>query len=187
MKLPTPPTQAPRRGLPCTSGSFAIGVLRTARPLGDSALPRCRAPPRRDRGSPLGVDNSGFSRPRGSGRTSFMEHSSGSSEEQMSQGSDHASAPGGGQASRRMRAPCPISIIPKCVVPTVRPIRDCCLLATRPQDCSKSARLCDFYVCNPTLLRTGLPHAPDSRAKLQATRVQGATQRRASLPRGLPG
>src|SRR5262245_18808761 len=81
--------------------------------------------------------------------------------------------------------PRPDEHIPRCVLPATRPIGDCCPLATRVGDCSKSGRLYDRYVCNPTLLRTGLPHAPDSRAKLQATRVWGATRRRASLPRGL--
>src|SRR5262245_27269300 len=137
---------------------------------------------------PLGIDNSGLlaaARAEANqlhGALSFLVELS----SRWRRGADHASAPGDEQASRRERpAPPPMSIIPRCVLPVVRPVRDCCLLATRPPDCSKSGRLYDLYVCNRTLLRTGLPHAPDSRAKLQATRARGATRRRASLPRGL--
>src|ERR671938_508904 len=36
----------------------------------------------------------------------------------------------------------------------------------------KLAALCAVFCCNRTLSRTGLPHAPGPRAKLQATRVR---------------
>ena len=77
MKLPTPATQAPSRGLPLTSGSLSIGALRIlASPLGESASPAMSGTTfERSRMRPLVSTMPGFSRPRGPKRTSFMEHS----------------------------------------------------------------------------------------------------------------
>src|SRR5262245_10628784 len=77
MKLPTPATQAPRRGLPLTSGSLSIGALRIlARLLGDSPSPaRSGTTLERSRMRPLASMIPGFSRPFGPKRTSFMGRS----------------------------------------------------------------------------------------------------------------
>ena len=60
------PTQAPRRGLPRTSGSLSIGALRIlASPLGDSASPAMSGTTcERSRIAPLASMIPGFSRPR---------------------------------------------------------------------------------------------------------------------------
>src|SRR5262249_15620807 len=75
MKLPMPPTQAPRRGLPRTSGSLSTAALRIlARPLGDSASAAISGTTfERSRMPPLESMIPGFSRPRGPKRTSFMD------------------------------------------------------------------------------------------------------------------
>jgi hypothetical protein len=75
MRLPTPPTQAPSRGLPETSGSFSIGALRIlASPVGESVSPaRSGTTFDRSRMRPLESMIPGFSRPRGPKRTSFMD------------------------------------------------------------------------------------------------------------------
>src|SRR5262245_49863737 len=75
MKLSTPPTQAPSRTLPRTSGSLSIALLRIlARPLGDSASPAISGTTfERSRMPPLESMIPGFSRPRGPKRTSFMD------------------------------------------------------------------------------------------------------------------
>src|SRR6185503_5365273 len=74
IRLPTPPTQGPRRGLPRTSGSFSIAALRIfARPLGDSVSPAISGTTlERSRIPPLESTIPGFSRPCGPKRTSFM-------------------------------------------------------------------------------------------------------------------
>src|SRR5438309_1005666 len=74
MKLPTPPTQAPSRGLPATSGNFSTGCLRIlARLLGESASPvRSGMIDDKSRMRPLASMIPGFSRPRGPKRTSFI-------------------------------------------------------------------------------------------------------------------
>src|SRR6266536_5528287 len=75
MKFPTPPTQAPSRTLPRTSGSLSIALLRIlARPLGDSASAAISGTTfERSRMPPLESMIPGFSRPRGPKRTSFMD------------------------------------------------------------------------------------------------------------------
>src|SRR5262249_2920451 len=77
MKLPTPVTHAPMRGLPFTSGSLSIGDLRIfARLLGDSASPaKSGITLERSRMPPLASMIPGFSRPCGPKRTSFMGRS----------------------------------------------------------------------------------------------------------------
>src|SRR5215470_15217054 len=77
MKLPTPVTHAPMRGLPFTSGSLSIGALRIlARLLGDSASPaKSGITLERSRMPPLASMIPGFSRPCGPKRTSFMGRS----------------------------------------------------------------------------------------------------------------
>src|SRR5262249_31375335 len=77
MKLPTPATHAPMRGLPFTSGSLSIGDLRIlARLLGDGAAPaKSGITLERSRMPPLASMIPGFSRPCGPKRTSFMGRS----------------------------------------------------------------------------------------------------------------
>src|SRR6266404_7857678 len=75
MRLPTSPTQGPRRGLPRTSGSFSIAALRTlASPLGESASPAISGTTfERSRMRPFESMIPGFSPPLGPKRTSFMD------------------------------------------------------------------------------------------------------------------
>ena len=109
--------------------------------LGDSASRDVGHHPE-DRGSPCRRFRA--SRGRAGRRTSFMEHSLWVElKSRCRRGSDHASAPGGGQAAAAC-APCSDKRYSEVCRANGSPERDCCLLATRPQDCSKSARLCDF-------------------------------------------
>src|SRR5262249_51042124 len=103
MKLPTPPTQAPSRTLPRTSGSLSIALLRIlARPLGDSASPAISGTTfERSRMPPLESMIPGFSRPRGPKRTSFMDSPRAEGGQLASGGGDHASGARGGQGSAR--------------------------------------------------------------------------------------
>ena len=75
MRLPTPPTQGPSRGLPRTSGSLSIAALRIlASPLGESASPAISGTTfERSRMRPFESRIPGFSRPLGPKRTSFMD------------------------------------------------------------------------------------------------------------------
>ena len=74
MKLPTPATHGPIRGLPRTIGSLSIGALRIlARPWDESAAPAMSGTTfERSRIRPLASTIPGFSRPRGPKRTSFI-------------------------------------------------------------------------------------------------------------------
>src|SRR5207247_9485610 len=97
MRLPTPPTQGPSRGLLRTSGSLSIAALRIlASPLGESASPAISGTTfERSRMRPFESRIPGFSRPLGPKRTSFMDSPWGLDD----------SAPGGTRAANDASGP----------------------------------------------------------------------------------
>src|SRR6516165_7131195 len=134
MKLPTPPTQAPRRGLPRTSGSLSTAVLRIlAMPLGDSASAAISGTTfERSRMPPLESMIPGFSRPRGPKRTSFMD-SPQAGGQLASGGGDHASGGRDGQGGARSRGQDGVRTISgseRCVRKGTCAPRICCPSAT---------------------------------------------------------
>src|SRR5713226_7414419 len=196
MKLPTPPTHAPTRGLPLTRGSFSTDALRIlARPLGESASPAISGTTfERSRIRPLSSTIPGFSRPSGPKRTSFMAHSllepkvEGGTATCRQDKLDHASDAGAEQAgpAGSKENSGASSFGPGRIVCPWSDSRTghCCLSATQLDYRVGPTSRCGFYNCIPGGRRTGLPHAPGPRAKLQATRVQWATrwQARSSGP-----
>src|SRR5262249_48707805 len=157
MKLATPPTQGPSRGLPRTSGSLSTAALRIlARPLGDSASAAISGTTfERSRMPPLESMIPGFSRPRGPKRTSFMDSPRAEGGRFCTRGRDHASGAGGGQEMRARRGQ--HSLSQKCVQEATHASHTCCRIATNAEILRKLGGLRSIFVCNRSLPRTGLP------------------------------
>src|SRR5262249_41899812 len=60
-------------------------------------------------------------------------------------------------------------------------------IGNRRRDIGQTGRLRGVFICNRNLPRTGLPHGPSPRAKLQVTRVRGPTHNGKSPPQGCAG
>src|SRR5215813_5367344 len=180
MKLPTPPTQAPSRTLPRTSGSLSIALLRIlARPLGDSASPAISGTTfERSRMPPLESMIPGFSRPRGPKRTSFMDSPRAEGAVGIRGKGSCVGCPRRarkcaqlwaewGQDNQRFGRVCPQRGLGAAYLLPI---------GNRRQDIGQTSRFRGVFICNRNLPRTGLPHGPSPRAKLQVTRVRGPTQ-----------
>src|SRR5262249_44930641 len=79
------------------------------------------------------------------------------------------------------------SLPQKCVQEATHAPHICCRIATNAEILRKRGGLWSIFVCNRNLARTGLPHAPSPRAKLQATWVRGPTDDCRSSPQGSAG
>src|SRR6266699_5464610 len=149
MRLPTPPTQGPRRGLLRTSGSLSIAALRIlASPLGESASPAISGTTfERSRMRPFESRIPGFSRPLGPKRTSFMDSPWGleASCAGRYQPADDASAPLEGQGSGASY---------NCAPQTCYALYSCCLWATDAPISFKRAYLRGVFICNGRSART---------------------------------
>src|SRR6266852_8747374 len=187
MKLPMPPTQAPRRGLPRTSGSLSTAVLRIlARPFGDSASPAISDTTfERSRMPPLESMIPGFSRPRGPKRTSFMDSPRAEGGDVAPGGAIMRRAPAAGK--KCAHAAGQHSLPQKCVKEATNAPPICCRTATNAEILRKLARLGGFSFAIGTLRGQDYPHAPSPRAKLQATRGQGPTHDGRSAPQDTAG
>src|SRR5262249_6141361 len=143
----------------------------------------------RSRMPPLESMIPGFSRPRGPKRTSFMDspRAEGGSWHQGTgscvgcpwRAREGARVGGGwGQGNQRVgkggsqRGLCAAYLLP---------------IGNRRRDIGQTSRLRGVFICNRNLPRTGLPHGPSPRAKLQATRVRGPTHNGKSPPQGCAG